>query len=353
MKAARYYARQDIRVEDVPEPEPGRGEVKLRNAFAGICGSDLHIYFEPELAGYGQRPHPLTGSMPPQILGHEFAGTVVELGEGVEGIRVGDRAAVYPTYSCGKCPACLAGRVNACRIIGFHGLTSDGGGMAEYTTVTADRLHLLPPEVDLQLGALVEPMAVAWHAVRQSRVQPGQAALITGAGPIGLGLWFALRARGVERILLSEPSPARRHVAQSLGAATVSPGEDDLAGAVAEFTGGAGVDVSFDAAGAAPAFSAAASSLALGGSLAAGGRCVVVALHDHGLDFNPSMLVGGETEVVGSLAYLPADFDAVIAAMATGIYRTAGWVEQVHVDDVTAAIHRLHDGQAAKILISV
>src|SRR5579862_9613523 len=103
MKAARLHGRQDIRVEDVPEPSPGQGQVKLRNAFAGICGSDLHVYFEPELLGYGIRPHPLTGSVPPQILGHEFSGTVVELGDGVDRVRVGDRAAVYPAYSCGTC----------------------------------------------------------------------------------------------------------------------------------------------------------------------------------------------------------------------------------------------------------
>ena len=347
MKAARLHARRDIRVEDVPEPSPGPGQVKLRNAFAGICGSDLHVYFEPELVGYGLAPHPLTGAMPPQILGHEFSGTVVELGAGVGSVRVGDRAAVYPTYSCGTCAACLAGQVNACRLIGFHGLTSDGGGMAEYTTVTADRLHVLPAEVDLRMGALVEPMAVAWHAVAKSRVRPGQAALIAGAGPIGLGLWFALRARGVERVLLSEPSAARREVAQALGAVTVSPVTDDLPGAVASLTRGGGVDVAFDAAGVAPAFAAAI------GSLVPGGRCVIVAMHERGLDFNPSLLVGGETELIGSLAYLPGDFVAVIAAMAAGHYHAEGWIEVAPIDDVVAAIGRLSQGQAMKILIEV
>jgi (R,R)-butanediol dehydrogenase/meso-butanediol dehydrogenase/diacetyl reductase len=345
MKAARLHARQDIRIEEVPEPSPGPGEVKLRNAFAGICGSDLHVYYEPELLGYGQRPHPLTGAMPPQILGHEFSGTVAAVGEGVTGVRVGDRAAVYPTYSCGACPACLAGHVNACKLIGFHGLTSHGGGMAEYTTVTADRLHLLPAEVDLRLGALVEPMAVAWHAVARSGIEPGQAALIAGAGPIGLGLWFALRAHGVGRVLLSEPSEGRRRTAQSLGAATARP--DDLSRALAELTGGAGVDVAFDAAGVAAAFTAAT------GSLCAGGRCVIVAQHERGLDFNPSLLLGGETELAGSLAYLPSDFDAVIAAMAAGGYDAAGWIDVSPIDDVVAAITRLRQGQAMKILIAV
>ncbi len=347
MKAARFHAREDVRVEDVPEPSPRPGEVKLRNAVSGICGSDLHVYFSPELLGYGLAPHPLTGSMPPQILGHEFSGTVTELGDGVDSVRIGMRVAVYPTYSCGRCPACRSGRVNACRVVGFHGLTSDGGGMAEYTTVPAGHVHVLPAEVDLQLGALVEPMAVAWHAVAQGRVQPGQTALIAGAGPIGLGLWFALRARGVERVLMSEPSAARRAVAAALGAATVVPEGDALASAVAGLSEGAGVDVAFDAAGTGAAFSAAVASLA------PGGRAVIVAMHERETSFNPSILVGGEAEVIGSLAYLPADFDAVIAAMAAGHYNTSGWIDVVPVDDVTGALRRLRRGEGMKTLVAV
>jgi (R,R)-butanediol dehydrogenase/meso-butanediol dehydrogenase/diacetyl reductase len=156
--------------------------------------------------------------MPPQILGHEFAGTVVELGDGVTGFDVGDRIAVWPVHYCGECAACRAGRVNACQRIGFHGLTSHGGGMAEFTTVATQKLHRLPDSVDLRMGALVEPMAVAWHAVSQRGVEPGQTALIAGAGLIGIGVWFALRARGVENILVSEPSADRRTVIEDIGA---------------------------------------------------------------------------------------------------------------------------------------
>ena len=210
--------------------------MKLRNAYSGICGSDLHVFYSPEASGLDfSRPHPVTGSTPPQILGHEFAGTVVAVGDGVEGYDVGDRVAVWPVYYCGRCAACRNGRVNVCRNIGFHGLTSHGGGMAEFTTIAADMLHKLPEAVDLRLGALVEPMAVAWHAVSQSGVQPGQTALIAGAGPIGIGLWFALRARGVDRVLVSEPSSSRRETIQGLGAADVlDPTGTDLASWVAE-----------------------------------------------------------------------------------------------------------------------
>ncbi len=138
MKAAKFYAKEDLRIEDVPEPKPGPGQVKLRNAYSGICGSDLHVYYSPEASGMDFTvPHPVTGSTLPQILGHEFSGTVTELGEGVTDVKIGDRVAVWPIYFCGSCPACRRGRFNICQRIGFHGVTSDGGGMAEYTVVAA------------------------------------------------------------------------------------------------------------------------------------------------------------------------------------------------------------------------
>ncbi|MFK0401096.1 2,3-butanediol dehydrogenase [Microbacterium sp. NPDC090225] len=346
MKAAVFHAREDLRIEEVADPSPGAGQVKLRNAFAGICGSDLHVYYTPEAAGLDfEHPHPLTGSTLPQILGHEFSGTVVELGAGVDGVSVGDRVAVWPIYYCGECAACRRGMYNACQKIGFHGLSSDGGGMAEFTTVDASKLHVLPENVDLRLGALVEPMAVAWHAVSRSGAEAGGTALIAGAGPIGIGVWFALKARGIEKVLVSEPSADRRAIIAALGATVVDPVTEDLAAAVATLTDGDGVDVAFDAAGAGPAV---ASSLA---SLVPGGRVVVVAIHERTMDFLPTQLVMAETEIAGALAYLPEDFDAVIAAMAEGVYDTTGWVKQVPLDGVVDAIHALRGGAGTKILV--
>ncbi|QLD10314.1 2,3-butanediol dehydrogenase [Microbacterium oleivorans] len=346
MKAAVFHAKEDLRVEEVEEPSVGAGQVKLKNAYAGICGSDLHVYYAPEAAGLTlDEPHPVTGAQLPQILGHEFAGTVVEVGAGVEGVSVGDRAAVWPVYYCGTCPACEKGMFNACQRIGFHGLSSHGGGMAEYTTVPASMLHALPENVDLRMGALVEPMSVAWHAVERSRVAPGQTAIVAGAGPIGIGVWFALKARGIDRVLVSEPSASRRETIAALGAKVVDPVAGDLAVAVAELSEGRGADVAFDAAGAGPAIT---SGLA---SLVPGGRLVVVAIHERAMEFSPTQLVMAETEIAGALAYLPADFDAVIEAMSRGVYDTTGWVEEVPIDGVVGAIEKLRGGTGAKILV--
>jgi (R,R)-butanediol dehydrogenase/meso-butanediol dehydrogenase/diacetyl reductase len=346
MRAARFHGKEDLRVEEVAEPTAGPGQVKLKNAFAGICGSDLHVYFAPEAAGLDlSKPHPVTGALPPQILGHEFSGTVVEVGEGVTDVAVGDNVAVWPIYYCGQCAACRKGRYNVCRTIGFHGLSSDGGGMAEFTTVDASKVHVLPANVDLRLGALVEPMAVAWHAVDRSGVDEGGSALIAGAGPIGIGVWFALKARGITDVLVSEPSAVRRDVLAALGARVIDPTSEDLAAAVAELTGGDGVDVAFDAAGVGPAVT---SGLA---ALVPGGRVVVVAIHERAIELLPTTLVMSETEIVGALAYMPEDFDAVIEAMSRGVYDTTGWVGETELDGVVDAIHKLRSGSGAKVLV--
>ena len=134
---------------------------------------------------------------------------------------------MYPVYSCGRCVAWAEGRPNVCRTIGFHGLTSHGGGMAEFTTVPADFLHTLPESVDLRMGALVDPMAVAWRAVALSGIEARRRAFVAGAGPIGFGVWFALQARGVDSVIVPEPSESRRAAAERLGIRVVEP---DVAG---------------------------------------------------------------------------------------------------------------------------
>jgi (R,R)-butanediol dehydrogenase/meso-butanediol dehydrogenase/diacetyl reductase len=348
MRAVRFHGKEDLRVEEVPEPAPGPGEVQIRNAFSGICGSDLHVFFDPEHSGLDlTRPHPLTGAMPPQILGHEFSGVVAELGEGVSGLAIGDNVAVWPIYYCGACAACEKGRYNICRRIAFHGLSSNGGGMAELTTVPSEKVHRLPANVSLEMGALVEPMAVGWHAVAESGVQAGGSALVAGAGPIGIGVWFALRARGVERLIVSEPSATRQEAIRRLGAdVVVDPTSEDLAARVQEVTDGRGVDVAFDAAGAGAAIAGAL------GSLGPDGTLMVVALHERPMEFNPVALVWSELGMRGTLAYLQRDFDEVIDAMARGLYSMDGWVESVGFDAAEQSMHRLRAGDGMKILIA-
>ncbi|MCO4883390.1 alcohol dehydrogenase catalytic domain-containing protein, partial [Paraburkholderia caribensis] len=158
----------------------------------------------------------------PLVLGHEFSGVVTAVGADVTDIREGDKVAVEPIYRCGDCRPCRTGSRNVCRCVGFHGLMADGG-MADYTVVERNMVHKLPDGVPVEIGALVEPMSVAYPAAKLGNVNDQSRALIFGAGPIGLGLRFALRGIGLTEIDIVEPSAARRQAVDALGARTIDP----------------------------------------------------------------------------------------------------------------------------------
>lgn len=347
MRAAVYHGVGDIRIEDIPEPTAGPGEVKIKLAHNGVCGSDLHEYFSASTF-IPLQPHPQTGASAPVVLGHEFAGTVVEVGEGVTSTTVGQRAALRPTYSCGKCASCVRGLPNICRVLAFHGLSASGGGLSDYTVMPADMVHALPDGVSLELGALVEPMAVGHHAVDRSGLTEKDTAVIVGAGPIGIGLWFALRARGFNRILVSETSPQRRAAIVGLGAEEViDPRESNLTDAVFRLSDGVGAAAIFDAAGVGAAVEQSIPALA------PRGKVVVVGIHEQPFSFNPTSLLLQEVEVIGSIVYDDADYQAVIQNMANDLYDTTGWVEHTPLAGLFEAFDELRAGRKMKILVDL
>lgn len=162
--------------------------------------------------------HPLSHDKAPITLGHEYCGEVVELGEGVDDIAIGDRVAVEPIFSCGQCAPCREGLYNLCEDLGFVGLSGGAGGFAAFSVVPARMAHNMPDALSMEQGALVEPAAVALHAVRVSTIKAGDTAAVFGAGPIGLMLVEALRAAGAGQIYVVEPSKERRAKAMELGA---------------------------------------------------------------------------------------------------------------------------------------
>ncbi|GAB1510423.1 alcohol dehydrogenase catalytic domain-containing protein [Actinophytocola sp. KF-1] len=337
MRAAVYRGREDVEIKEVPEPDCRPGHVKIRVSHNGICGTDLHEYYAGPIF-FPTEPHPLTGLSIPLVMGHEFCGVVVEVGAGVEGVTEGDRVAVEPIHRCGECPPCRSGRYNVCRRIGFHGLMADGG-MAEYTVVPGHMLHPLPDSVSAELGAMVEPMAVAFHAARLGAVAPGEHAVVFGAGPIGIGLWFALRGQGVEDITICEPSADRRRAISDLGAGDViDPTQIDPAYYVMSLTAGEGAAAAFDAAGVAASVSAALDCL--------GAR--------RPLETSLLKLVLAETRIQGSLCYTSEDFTAVIELMASGHYRTDGWVTHIDLDELhEEGFEALHAGRKMKVLVDL
>ena len=250
MKAALWYNAKDVRVEEIPEPKAGPGQVKIKVAYCGICGTDLHEYVAGPIFVPVAEPHPLTQEKAPIVLGHEFSGEVVEVGPDVTHVKVGDRVCVEPIYSCGQCASCQRGSYNICEKVGFVGLSGGSGGFAEYSVVPARMVHGIPDEMTFEQAALVEPAAVAVHAVRQSGLKIGDTVAVFGTGPIGLLVIQSAKAAGASKIFAVEVSSERRELAQKVGAdIVINPLEIDAVQEIQSQTGGHGVDVSFEVAG--------------------------------------------------------------------------------------------------------
>ncbi len=239
MKAARWHGAKDIRVEEIPEPQPGPGEVKIKVAWTGICGSDLHKYLAGPIFVPVGRDHPLSHGQAPVTMGHEYCGNITELGQGVSGLAIGDRVAVEPIFACGTCPACREEKYNLCDSLGFVGLSGGHGGFAAHSVVPARMVHKIPDGLSMEQGALVEPAAVALHAVRLSRIKAGDTAAVFGAGPIGLLVVEALRVAGAAQIHVVEPSEIRRQKALDLGATSaIDPAAADAVASIRAASGG-------------------------------------------------------------------------------------------------------------------
>ena len=246
MRAAVLHGAKDIQLESRAQPELKPGMVRLRVRRVGICGSDLH-YFEHGACGAFVPTHPF-------VLGHEFTAEVAAVGEEVDSVQVGARVTANPARACGVCDDCKSGRGNLCRKTNMLGSASTkpptDGAFAEFVTVRADQCHALPPGIDDSTGAMLEPLAVALHAVNRAGVVSGKRVLVTGGGPIGLLVAMTARAFGATPVALSEIVESRRQTARKLGADVVlNPASRTLSDQVREISGD-GFDVVFEASGA-------------------------------------------------------------------------------------------------------
>ncbi|KAL5322562.1 hypothetical protein ACEPPN_010535 [Leptodophora sp. 'Broadleaf-Isolate-01'] len=320
MRAARYYGTEDIRVEEIEEPKCGKGQIKVKPAFVGICGTDLHEFLGGP-AFVPQTPHPVTQEKIPITLGHEFSGTVTEIGPDVTSIKIGQRVAVQPTIFDGTCGACKRGLQNVCYNGGFVGLSGWGGGLSDACVIPADYALPIPDNIPLDVAALVEPLSVGWHAVSQSPLKADSDILILGGGPIGIAVILALRARGCGTIIVSELSAQRQKFDKHFGADVVlDPREDDVVKRARELTGGEGVDIVFDCAGVAVGLAAACQAIKVKGTV------VNVAIWEKAVPFQPNDLVRREGSYVACLGYLKQDFKDVIKALADGHIKPADMI---------------------------
>ncbi len=331
MKAAVYHGRGDVRVEERPEPKVRPGTVKLKVDWCGICGTDLHEYEEgPIFVPSPGQPHPITGETLPLILGHEFAGTITELGPDVSGFKVGQRVAIDPIFASGDDDECRRGDSHLCRKLGFQGLSGGGGGFSPYVVALADRTHDLG-DIGTDIGAMVEPLAVAFHAVRQSGIRPGDTAVVYGAGPIGQAAILCLRAAGAGTVIVVDPAAARQKMARTLQADLVyDPRETDVASEVLRLTRGRGAEVAFDCAGLDATVASAMDTVRRGGTI------VMIAIWGHPAKVDMLALVLREIRLVGSICY-NGDFPRVISLLRDGrIDPTPMITKRIQVDDIVA-----------------
>jgi len=338
MKAAVLHGARDIRIEPYRQPELHPGMVLLRPRRVGICGTDLHYYEHGHNATFvPDRPF---------ILGHEFTAEVAAVAPGVDAVKVGQRVTVNPARACGFCAYCKGGQINLCRktiMLGSASTTPPtDGALAEFVTVRADQCHLLPDDMDDGIGAMMEPLSVALHAVKRAGTVSGKRVLVTGGGTIGLLVAMTARAFGAVPVAVSDIVAARRNKAIELGAdVALDPTAHDLHHQVQELTG-LGFDMVFEASGAPPALRAAFDLVRPGGTIVQIGT---VGTADIPIPVNQLMV--REINFRGSMRYGDT-FDEAIRLVAAGRIHVSSLINNVFaLEDSVKALHLAADKSAA------
>jgi len=336
MRRTIVSADHDATVQQVPVPVPATGEALVQMTSAGVCGSDTHA-----LSGR----HPFIRL--PYAPGHEVIGTVRSVGEGVMKVRVGDRVTVEPTLPCWDCKQCRAGRGNLCENLGFFGCGSPQGGMADFFTIAANRLHGVPDELDDRQAILIEPLSTPLHAVRLAGPLEGKSVAVLGAGTIGLLVLAIALNHGASRVVVTDLLESKRQRALGLGAhAVVDAGRPDAAEAAREVLGES-ADVVFDCVAIQHTVNQAV-ALAL-----KGGTVVIVGIPSADVTIPLALIQGLEVRIQGSATYLPEDYREAIEILATGKVRPQDFITAVYpLDKVSEAFAAAASGEHVKVILT-
>ena len=331
MKAALFYGvGQPLVVEEVPCPLPARGEVLLRVRACGICGSDIHIAYE------GITPT----AFQPIILGHEFSGEIAEIGEGVEGWKVGERVAVSCIVSCGKCINCLSGNQQLClkrRLLGVH----LNGGLAEFTRAPAENLIRLPDRIPYEEGAiLTDAVATPYRAItKRGRLVPGESVAVIGCGGLGIHTVQLARIFGATLVIGVDVSSVALDRAMDRGADLVCrPDREDPVAFIQKATGGLGADLIIECVGRQETIAMAVMSLK------AGGRAVVVGLGPEEITtLPPTEFVRREVELRGSYAFTVREIAELVQLVAGGRLDISKSVSRkIPLEEINEGLEALH-----------
>ena len=328
MKTARYYGIEDIRYEELPVPNCGKNDVLIKVAYAGICGSDLHIYKKGMFI-----------QNIPETMGHEFSGTVIKTGSKVHSLQAGDRVTANPMVTCGNCIACRTGHRGSCETLGFIGEVRPGC-FAEYIALPQEDVIKAPPDIDLKKLALAEPLAVALNICRQAKPAPTDKVLIVGPGPIGLLTALALKnVCGLENPTILGRSPARLSIAKALGMKTTTQLGDDSY-----------FDLIIEAAGNETALSTAVAHALPGGKI-----CVVSIFEDDFI-FDINTIVAKQLSIIGCNVYETRHIQESTKLLADGIIDPSPLVTDTYdLADCREAFAALcsKDKKACKILFQM
>ena len=326
-----------IAVETADIPVPGPGEALVRTLAAGVCGSDLH-------AARGRHPFvPL-----PYRPGHEVVGVIEAVGSAAGARTPGERVIVEPDLPCWTCKMCATGRENLCENLRFFGCGYDQGGMADYFTLAANRLHPVPDALDDHTAALIEPLSTPVHAVRLAGEVAGRSVAVLGAGTIGLFTLAVLRAHGCGKVVVTDPNAAKRGRALALGAdAAVDARTPDVAGQVREVLGES-ADIVFDCVA---IQSSADQAIAMADK---GGTVVVVGVPAAPVTIPLPIIQDHQIRIQGSATYLPADYAESAGLLGRGTVRKADFVTATRpLDQVAEAFELAASGQQVKVLVTV
>lgn len=314
-KAAFMSGLDNMVIKEVPVPEVGEKQVLVQLEYVGICGSDVHYYHHGVCGSYK------VNLEEDYMLGHECAGTVVEVGAGVENLKVGDRVALEPGITCGECEYCKSGRYNLCPDVVFLATPPVQGCYEEYIAFPENMCFKLPDNVSTKEGALIEPLAVGFHAASQGDVQPGDTVVILGAGCIGLVTLLSCKARGAGTIIVSDLVDARLEKAKELGATYVFNGKDvDVLAEISKLTNGKGANKVFETAGSPFTIAQTPHIVSKGGTITLVGLAAV-----EEINFNFAQIMAKEAEIKSVFRYRNI-YPKAIAAVSSGAIDVKGIV---------------------------
>lgn len=320
MKTAIMTANNKVELIERETPVPGDDEVLVGLEYVGVCGSDLHLY-EHAWGGLIRQPF---------VLGHEAAGTVLQVGKNVGNLKPGDRVALEPGKTCGKCELCKSGKYNLCPDVRFFAAPPVDGVFQEYVAHDADLCFRLPDNVSTLEGALIEPLAVGFHAANQGGAHPGQTAVVTGAGCIGLVSMMALKISGVSKIYVLDVMDNRLEKAMELGATgVINAAKENPVEKVAELTGGAGADLVIDTAGVSDTVNQAIEYVKKGATI------VLVGYNPSGMMNLKTTLVADKEITVKSVFRYRNIYPMAIESVAAGLVDLKGIVSNIYpLDDI-------------------